>query len=145
MGVGFLVFAIYYIGLIGGESLANKNIVSPFVAMWIDNIVFLLIGLVLVALMGNENTTSRGGQFAERVDAVRAWFQRRARSARLTMRVFRPLDRYVFGEFWKIFFVTALGFPILLVRHRPDGPPRGVSQPAGPGAEHRAQLSVLDS
>jgi lipopolysaccharide export system permease protein len=76
MGVGFLVFAIYYIGLIGGESLANKNIVSPFIAMWIDNIVFLSIGLVLVALMGNENTTSRGGQFAERVDAVRAWFQR---------------------------------------------------------------------
>lgn len=78
MGVGFFVFAIYYIGLIGGESLANKNYVSPFVAMWIDNIVFLLIGLILVAQMGNENTTSRGGQFAERVDAVRAWFQRRS-------------------------------------------------------------------
>src|SRR5215510_13252456 len=30
-------------------------------------------------------------------------------------RLFRPLDRYVFGEFWKIFFVTALGFPVLLV------------------------------
>jgi lipopolysaccharide export system permease protein len=27
---------------------------------------------------------------------------------------FRPLDRYVFAEFWKIFTVTALGFPILL-------------------------------
>jgi lipopolysaccharide export system permease protein len=76
MGVGFFVFAVYYIGLIGGESLANKNIVSPFLAMWIDNIVFLLIGLTLVAMMGNENTTTRGGQFAERVDAVRAWFQR---------------------------------------------------------------------
>jgi lipopolysaccharide export system permease protein len=76
MGVGFVVFAIYYIGLIGGESLANKNIVSPFWAMWIDNIVFLIIGIVLVLQMGNENTTQRGGQFAERVDAVRAWFQR---------------------------------------------------------------------
>jgi lipopolysaccharide export system permease protein len=31
------------------------------------------------------------------------------------MRVFRPLDRYVFSEFWKIFAVTALGFPILLI------------------------------
>src|ERR1700759_3479776 len=30
------------------------------------------------------------------------------------MRVFRPLDRYVFTEFWKIFSVTALGFPVLL-------------------------------
>ncbi len=27
----------------------------------------------------------------------------------------RPLDRYVFSEFSKIFFVTALGFPILLI------------------------------
>jgi lipopolysaccharide export system permease protein len=77
MGVGFTVFAIYYIGLIGGESLANKNIVSPFWAMWIDNIVFLLIGLGLIAQMGNENTSQRGGQFSERVDAVRLWFQQR--------------------------------------------------------------------
>src|SRR5215217_8477691 len=30
-------------------------------------------------------------------------------------RLVRPLDRYVFGEFWKIFSVTALGFPILLI------------------------------
>lgn len=29
-------------------------------------------------------------------------------------RMFRPLDRYVFGEFWKIFAVAALGFPVLL-------------------------------
>ena len=27
----------------------------------------------------------------------------------------RPLDRYVFGEFWKIFVVTALGFPVLVI------------------------------
>ena len=26
-----------------------------------------------------------------------------------------PLDRYVFGEFWKILITTALGFPLLLV------------------------------
>lgn len=30
-------------------------------------------------------------------------------------RIVRPLDRYVFGEFWKIFIVTGLGFPILLI------------------------------
>jgi lipopolysaccharide export system permease protein len=77
MGVGFVVFAIYYIGLIGGESLANKGIVSPFWAMWIDNIFFLIVGIILITQMGNENTTQRGGQFAERVDAVRAWFQQR--------------------------------------------------------------------
>lgn len=30
-------------------------------------------------------------------------------------RIFRPLDRYVFSEFIKIFFATALGFPVLVV------------------------------
>lgn len=31
------------------------------------------------------------------------------------MSLVRPLDRYVFIEFWKIFISTALGFPLLLV------------------------------
>lgn len=31
------------------------------------------------------------------------------------MRLLRPLDRYVLGEFWKIFVTTALGFPILVI------------------------------
>ena len=30
------------------------------------------------------------------------------------MRIARPLDRYVFSEFWKIFMTTALGFPVLV-------------------------------
>src|SRR5918912_1435116 len=27
----------------------------------------------------------------------------------------RPLDRYVFSEFWRIFITTALGFPVLVI------------------------------
>jgi lipopolysaccharide export system permease protein len=30
-------------------------------------------------------------------------------------RFLHPLDRYVFSEFWKIFTMTALGFPVLIV------------------------------
>jgi lipopolysaccharide export system permease protein len=30
-------------------------------------------------------------------------------------RIIRPLDRYVFSEFWRIFITTALGFPVLLI------------------------------
>jgi lipopolysaccharide export system permease protein len=30
-------------------------------------------------------------------------------------RLLRPLDRYVFVEFWKIFVTTALGFPLLVI------------------------------
>jgi len=31
------------------------------------------------------------------------------------VRIVRPLDRYVFFEFWKIFVSTALGFPLLVI------------------------------
>jgi lipopolysaccharide export system permease protein len=31
------------------------------------------------------------------------------------IRIGGPLDRYVFGEFWKIFITTSLGFPLLLI------------------------------
>ncbi len=29
-------------------------------------------------------------------------------------KLFHPLDRYVFSEFWRVFMVTALGFPLLV-------------------------------
>ncbi|HUF25349.1 MAG TPA: LptF/LptG family permease [Gemmatimonadaceae bacterium] len=34
---------------------------------------------------------------------------------RLGRRIFRPLDRYVFSEFFRIFFTTALGFPLIVI------------------------------
>jgi len=43
------------------------------------------------------------------------WSGRGAASDDVIKRLVRPLDRYVFREFWKIFITTALGFPILLV------------------------------
>jgi len=76
IGVSFVVFAIYYIGLIGGESLANHNIISPFWAMWADNVIFLLVGLFLVSRMGREGVTTRGGNFAETMDKISGWFTR---------------------------------------------------------------------
>jgi lipopolysaccharide export system permease protein len=76
IGVSFLVFAIYYIGLIGGESLANHNIISPFWAMWADNVIFLLAGLVLISRMGREGVTNRGGNLTETMDKITGWFTR---------------------------------------------------------------------
>jgi lipopolysaccharide export system permease protein len=77
IGVSFFVFAVYYVGLIGGESLANNNLMSPFWAMWLDNVFFLLVGLLLISRMGREGVTSRGGNMGEMIDATRAWFARR--------------------------------------------------------------------
>jgi hypothetical protein len=50
---------------------------SPFWAMWLDNVFFLLVGLLLISRMGREGVTSRGGSMGEMIDATRAWFARR--------------------------------------------------------------------
>jgi lipopolysaccharide export system permease protein len=76
IGVSFLIFAIYYVWLTVGESFADKNIISPGLAMWGDNVLFLVIGLAFVARMGHERVTGRGGGFGETMDATRAWFAR---------------------------------------------------------------------
>ncbi len=77
ISVSFAVFGIYYVGLIGGESLADKGIIPPFWAMWGTNVIFLVLGVLLMLRMGNEGVTARGGSFGEMMDATRAWFAQR--------------------------------------------------------------------
>jgi lipopolysaccharide export system permease protein len=89
-GVSFLVFSIYYIGLIGGESLANKGIISPFWAMWADNIIFSVVGLLLMTRMGHEGVTSRGGGLGEWFDSVRMRFGGRAARAEIATAAHTP-------------------------------------------------------
>jgi lipopolysaccharide export system permease protein len=74
IGVSFAIFGLYYVGLIGGETLANKGYVPPWLAMWGINIALALIGLALALRMGRESSTSRGGDFGELLITVRARF-----------------------------------------------------------------------
>jgi lipopolysaccharide export system permease protein len=72
IGVSFAVFGLYYVGLIGGETLADKNYLPPWVAMWAANIILLFVGLILAARMGKESSTARGGDFAELMVTAKA-------------------------------------------------------------------------
>jgi lipopolysaccharide export system permease protein len=81
IGVSLVVFAIYYIGLIAGESLANKGYLTPFWAMWAANVILTMVGLLLLARMGREGATSRGGDLSEFTDAVKTLFGKLARRA----------------------------------------------------------------
>ncbi|MEX2465372.1 MAG: LptF/LptG family permease [Gemmatimonadota bacterium] len=56
-----LIFSVYWVGLIAGESLADRRIANPAVTMWMGNVVFLLVGLWLVRHMGDAGSTVRGG------------------------------------------------------------------------------------
>ncbi len=76
IGVSLVVFGIYYIGLIAGEAMADRAILTPFWAMWAANILLTLVGLVLMARMGRESATSRGGDLGELLEIVRNAFKR---------------------------------------------------------------------
>jgi lipopolysaccharide export system permease protein len=77
IGVSLVVFSLYYVGLIAGESLADRGIVSPFLSMWGANLLFGTIGLWLQSGLGKEEETARGGDLKDRLDAWRD--RRRAR------------------------------------------------------------------
>lgn len=74
IGVSFAIFGLYYVGLIGGETLADKGYLPPWLAMWCTNILLALVGLVMAARMGRESSTSRGGDFGELLVTLRARF-----------------------------------------------------------------------
>jgi len=87
IGVSLVVFALYYVGLIAGESLADRDILSPFWAMWAANVLFTAVGVFLLARMGREGSTARGGDVGELLESLRLWLARQGR------RVGIPLDR----------------------------------------------------
>jgi lipopolysaccharide export system permease protein len=70
-GVGMVVaastaiFAVYWVGLIGGESLADRSVADPIVTMWIPDVVFGAVGLLLVSRMGRAGATVRGGGWSD--------------------------------------------------------------------------------
>jgi lipopolysaccharide export system permease protein len=78
LAASVVIFGIYYIGLLGGEPLADRGVIPPFWAMWTPNLVMAGIGLVLFARLGTEQVTTRGGWWSERFQRLRD--ARRARA-----------------------------------------------------------------
>ena len=51
-------FIIYWVGLISGENLADRQIISPFVGMWAGNVFLAVCGAALMILMMRETSIS---------------------------------------------------------------------------------------
>ena len=54
-GLSFGFFLIYYVLLIGGEEMADRNFLSPLVGMWSPNLIIFFIAIYLLANTVREN------------------------------------------------------------------------------------------
>ena len=73
ISVSALVMSVYWMGLIGGEKLADKGLADPFWVMWAPNFVFLVMGVVMVGKMGSWVASARGGGWTEVWTSVWRW------------------------------------------------------------------------
>ena len=90
IGVSLFVFALYYVCLIAGESIAKRGLMPAVISMWMANVIFSLVALWMLMKMGQEGTTSRGGDMREMIGGIKgsiraklAWKKRREARARL--------------------------------------------------------------
>jgi lipopolysaccharide export system permease protein len=83
IGVSLGVFAIYYVGLLLGEALADRAILDPAVAMWATNVMLGVIGVWLTYRLGSEGSTSRGSETSE-------WWSRTIDSLKMKWRKLKP-------------------------------------------------------
>ena len=82
IGGGLAVFSIHYVGLTAGESLADRGLVQPWLAMWIPNIVLTIVGLIGLLRVSRESGSTRGGDFQEILEGLRhLLFRRRRRTS----------------------------------------------------------------
>jgi len=73
IGVSLFVFALYYVCLIVGESLGKRGLMPAVLSMWMANVIFAMVALLLLAKMGKEGSTARGGDMREMFDSIRGW------------------------------------------------------------------------
>lgn len=81
IAVSLLIFGIYYISLIGGESLGDRGKVSPFWGPWAPNLIFGLIALFGLTRIGKETASARTGGWGEWWAAMRDYIGGRRRAA----------------------------------------------------------------
>jgi lipopolysaccharide export system permease protein len=90
IGVSLFVFALYYVCLIAGESIAKRGMMPAVVSMWMANVIFGLVALWMLSKMGQEGSTARGGDMRDMFGSIKGsirskigWKDRRIRRERL--------------------------------------------------------------
>jgi lipopolysaccharide export system permease protein len=74
--VSVAVFSLFWVSLIGGESLADNGLIGPGLSMWLANLVLLPVGGLLVSRMSRQVATARGGGWEDLLATLAAGVQR---------------------------------------------------------------------
>ncbi|MEJ2236734.1 MAG: LptF/LptG family permease [Gemmatimonadales bacterium] len=72
IGFAMAIFGIYYVGLIAGESLANRLAISPFWAMWGPNVVLGVLGALALWRTARQGVAARHPDRRSKAWAFRA-------------------------------------------------------------------------
>ena len=70
--VSVVVFALFWVFLIGGETLADRGYLGPALSMWLPNLVLLPPGLFLTSRIPRQVATARGGGWADLWSSLRS-------------------------------------------------------------------------
>ena len=76
IGTSLVVYAIYYVGLIAGEDFGDRLIVSPFIAMWLPNLIVGIAALVLLGATRRGGSTAHGGDWDDVKQSLFGWLRR---------------------------------------------------------------------
>jgi lipopolysaccharide export system permease protein len=76
-----VIFAIFWMSLIGGETLADRGYMSPAMSMWLPNLVLLPIGIVMVSRMSKQVATARAGGWDDLFFTLTKWVRRPSQRA----------------------------------------------------------------
>jgi hypothetical protein len=79
------VFGVYYMSLIGGESLGDRGQIIPWSGPWAPNLVFTVLALLGLARIGKETSSARGGGWDDLWVSIRAFLTRPFRRRRTTV------------------------------------------------------------
>ncbi len=86
IGFSLLVFGIYYMSLIGGETLGDRGRIAPFWGPWGPNIIFMALALWGLTRIGRETSTTRGGGWDDLWTTLSGLLHRRRRRMSRTWR-----------------------------------------------------------
>jgi lipopolysaccharide export system permease protein len=81
IGGALLMFSVHYVGLTAGESLADRGRMSPWLAMWMPNIVLTTLGIIGLIFVSRESGSTRGGDWQEVLEGIKHLWRRVLRRA----------------------------------------------------------------